>query len=72
MTANVVIETGRKNNVIAVPARSIIQKNGQSYVMVKTDGNNYEEQKISEGIAGANGYVEVIGGLNENKMIINY
>lgn len=72
MTANASIQTAQKSNVLALPARSIIQKDGQSFVMVKTAGQNSEEHKITTGITSANGCVEVVDGLKAGEMIINY
>jgi len=72
MTANAVILTGQKNGVIAIPAQSVIQENGESFVMIKASGNNDQAQKITTGITGSDGYVEVTSGLKEGEMIINY
>jgi hypothetical protein len=40
--------------------------------MIKASGNNDQAQKITTGITGSDGYVEVTSGLKEGEMIINY
>ncbi len=72
MTANVNIDVSQRDNVVAIPARSIIKKNDKSFVMVKIDDRRSEEREIITGITGQNGYIEVIDGLKEGEMIINY
>ena len=72
MTANVSIQTGQKNGVLAIPAGSVIQKDGDSFVMVKAADKNGAMQKVTTGITGADGNVEVTSGLDEGEMIINY
>jgi HlyD family secretion protein len=72
MTANVNIDVSQRDNVVAIPARSIIKKNDKSFVMVKIDDQRSDEREITTGITGQNGYIEVIDGLKEGEMIINY
>ncbi len=71
MSANVSIVVAKKNNILAVPARAIIKKDGKEFVMIADGGNGLERQIIT-GIADQEGNVEVVNGLKEGEKIINY
>ncbi len=76
MTANIDISTGEKANVLSIPQRSIISKEGKKFVMIPkyVEGNKIpeaEEKEITTGFKGSNGYTEVISGLVEGDKIIN-
>lgn len=62
MTANVNIETNRKDNVLAVPARAIIDKNvsGKFVRVLNSDLSNYQEVLVETGLSGNDGLIEVI------------
>jgi RND family efflux transporter MFP subunit len=70
MTANVDVQTAKKENVIFVPQRSVLQKNGGYVVLVEGDDNKTEEKKVEIGLRGSDGNMEIISGLNENEKII--
>jgi len=72
MTANLDILTGQKNNVIAVPSRSIYSINTNRYVKLvdPNDSNKITETKVETGLRGVDGYVEIISGLKEGDKII--
>lgn len=68
MTANVVIKTDQKDNVIIIPSRSV-RTDGGKFVNVLI--NNQEQKKeIKLGIKGNDGKVEVLEGLNEGDLVI--
>lgn len=69
MTANIDILSEKKENVLSIPQRSIISKNGDKFVKILKD-NKVEEIKIITGIKGMNGYVEVVEGTKEGDKII--
>lgn len=77
MTANIDILTAKKENVIAIPQRAIITKNGQKYILVEigsvkidTGKKQTEERKIETGIRGSDGNIEIISGLNAGEKVI--
>lgn len=69
MTANITIGTAKKDNVLVVPQRSIIKKDGESFVLVSDDGKTSHEVKIEIGLVGSDGNVELLLGLKEGDKI---
>jgi HlyD family secretion protein len=71
MTANIKIETGKKDNVSILPLRAIVTKGGQSFVQVKTNDEPIEKE-IKIGEKDSKGNVEVISGLiSEDQVLLN-
>lgn len=69
MTANIDVETASRRNVISVPQRAIISKNGLKAVRI-LDGEEVREVTVELGLKGSLGDVEVISGLNEGDRVI--
>lgn len=70
-TANIDILTNQKENVLAVPYRAVITKNGDKIIKV-LKGKNIEERKVIVGLKGSDGYVEITQGLREGEKIITF
>lgn len=70
MTASIDILTGIKEQTLAIPVRSLIRKNSQTFVNVVTGEDRFEEKQITIGLLGSDGYIEVIDGLFEGQTII--
>ncbi len=70
MTANVIIKTKEKENVLMIPSRAIIDKNGDGQFIKILENNTPKEISIKTGIYGDNGMVEIISGLKEGDQII--
>ncbi len=70
MTANIIITTNQKNNVIVMPARAIVDKGSDGKFARLLIANQVKEQKIILGIRGDRGNVEVIDGLKPGDMVI--
>ncbi|KKU91793.1 MAG: Efflux transporter, RND family, MFP subunit [Candidatus Jorgensenbacteria bacterium GW2011_GWA1_48_11] len=72
MTANIDIFTNKKENVLVIPQRAVTTKNGIRSVTVDLGKGFSEERQIEIGLRGADGSVEVLGGLQEgDKVIVN-
>jgi len=69
LTANIDILAGKKENVITIPLRSVITKNGDSIVRILKD-RMIEEVRVETGLRGSYGNVEVIEGVNEGDEVI--
>lgn len=69
MTANIDVLTDRRDNVIAVPYRSVITKDGEKLVKVLS-GENVEERKVITGLRGSDGNIEIIEGIIEGEKVI--
>ena len=74
MTANITIIADRKENVLLIPQKALINKDGQTLVRVINNGNKneYKEILIKVGLWGSNGEVEIIEGLKDGDKVITY
>ncbi len=74
MTANVIITTNSKENVLAVPSRAILEKNGDGkFVRVLRDKDQMEEVVVRVGLSGSEGLVEVTSPqLQEGDKIVTF
>ncbi len=70
MTANVTIITARKNNVLILPIRSIIEKEDGSKIVRVLNRGVIQEKKVKLGLYGDDGLVEIQDGLNEGEKVI--
>ncbi len=68
MTANIDILTAERSNVVALPWRAIIEKNGQKLVKIIQNGR-VKEVKIKTGLYGSNGSVEIINGVKDGEKV---
>jgi HlyD family secretion protein len=68
MTADVVIEAAKKENVLRVPRGAVKNNNGNKVVKI-LKGNNVEERQVEVGLEGSD-YVEIISGVSEGEEII--
>lgn len=71
MTANITIHTDQKKNVLAIPSRAVIKKDGEKMVRILKQGE-IEEIKVKTGLRGDSGMTEILGGLKEGQEIITY
>ncbi len=69
MTANAVIYTAQKNNVLIAPVRAIIQKNGGKYARVLIN-NQVVENPVQTGLYGDEGLVEILSGLKAGDLVV--
>jgi multidrug efflux pump subunit AcrA (membrane-fusion protein) len=69
MTADVIIKTDEKSNVLIVPQRSIINKDGKKVIRILKDGEvEYREPEI--GLRGDNGLTEIASGVSEGEEVV--
>ncbi len=71
MTANVTIATASKENVLYLPARAVIEKDGRKIVRVLVFGQK-QEKEVTTGLRADDGLIEIISGLNEGETVITY
>jgi len=69
MTADVEIATGERQDVIAVPTRSIVYDAGRTYVRVVVDGE-LVERAVETGLRGSDGTTEIVSGLREGDEVV--
>jgi len=73
MTADVNILTAEKKNVLMIPSRTIIKKDGKKFVKLLIDQAGekiIEEINIETGLKGIGGKIEIIKGLELGDQII--
>lgn len=72
MTANLDIKTDKRENVLCIPQRAIVQKDGQKIARVINADGSYHEVAIQTGLRGSDGLIEITEGLNEGDRIVTF
>lgn len=74
MTANIKIITDTKPQVLLIPQRAILSKEGAQVVRILTDKSTgtFREQNVQTGIRGDEGFIEITAGLNEGDEVITF
>lgn len=74
MTANVEILTDKKEAVIAIPGRSILEEAGKKKVRILTNAKRgvFDFREVTTGLRGDDGLVEIISGVNEGDVVITF
>jgi len=72
MTADLIIKTASKENVLIVPEEALQEKEGKTIVQVARNGNgkNVENREVEVGLKGSNYQVEIISGLKEGEKVV--
>jgi len=71
LTANLTIETIRRDNVLILPQYAIIENDKGSFVEKSLGNNKTEEVAVKIGIRSQDGMVEIISGVNEGDKVQN-
>jgi len=71
MTTNLIITTDKRETVLQVPARAIIEKDGQKIVRV-LENQKIREAVVSTGLRGDEGLIEILSGLHEGEEVITF
>ncbi|MFP4022654.1 MAG: efflux RND transporter periplasmic adaptor subunit [Candidatus Paceibacterota bacterium] len=71
MNADLDILTEERENVLAVPGRAVIQRNGDTYVRVIED-EVLEYREVERGLRGSDGWMEILSGLKEGEKVVTY
>jgi len=75
MTANIDIETASRENVIAIPERAVISKDGIKIVRIPDKENKdtgFKEVEVKTGVKGSDGKIEITTGLKEGDEVVVY
>lgn len=70
MTANVVIETDKRDNAIVIPLRAVRTKDDGQKIVRIMKGDAPEERTVTLGLRGDEGRVEVLTGLTEGELVV--
>jgi len=72
MTANANITTASKENILVVPSRAVIEKNGSGKFARSLAAGQIKEVPVTIGLRGDDGLVEVLSGLNEGDTVVTF
>ncbi len=70
MTANIILTTAMKNDVIIIPSRAVINRNGSGKYVRILQGKNVDERSIVLGLRGDEGMVEVLDGIKAGETVV--
>lgn len=70
MTANAIVVTNKKSDVLIVPNRMITNEEGKSYVFVGSNPKKAVKTEIMVGLRGSDGKTEVSGNIKEGDTIV--
>lgn len=65
MTANIDIETAKREGILTVPFRALSKSAGITYAEVKHGENTFEKVVVTTGLEGDEGVIEILSGLKE-------
>ncbi len=72
MTANVIITTAKKDDVLLAPSRAVIENEQDEKIIRILKGNEVEHRNVVIGLRGDNGLVEVLTGVEVGEEAITY
>lgn len=72
MTANVVITTIEKDDVLVAPSRAIIDKNGEGKFLRVLENGILVEKTVKIGVRGDDGIVEILSDFPEGTEVVTY
>lgn len=70
MTANIDILGARRENVIVVPQRAVITKNGDKIARILTADGTISEARVLTGLRGSDGMLEIVSGVSEGDKVV--
>ncbi len=74
MTANVDILTDTRKDVLVIPRRAVLTKDGKKIVRVITNATKglFVEREVEVGLSGDDGLMEIVSGVSEGEEIITF
>jgi HlyD family secretion protein len=72
LTANATIVTQDKSGAVAVPERSVVQNNGDYFVLKKSGQGAPVQTKVQVGIKGSDGWWEITDGLQAGDQVVDF
>jgi len=71
MTANLIITTDSRENVLILPQRAVTEKEGKKLVKIP-ENKGYKEVEVETGLRGSQGEIEIISGLKQGDIVITF
>jgi RND family efflux transporter MFP subunit len=69
MTANVDIETAKREKVLTIPFRALTKEGGKTFASVKQADGTFVKTEVTTGLEGDDGTIEIKSGLKEGNEI---
>jgi len=69
MTANITIETAKKENVLVIPQRAVFKKEDKEFARILKNGKIMEVE-VTTGLFGQDGLIEIMSGLSEGDEVV--
>lgn len=69
LTANVTVQAAEKKDVIAVPRRAVITREGREFVRLR-EMDKEREVEVKTGLLGSDGRVEIVSGLSGGEEVV--
>lgn len=70
LTTNVTVHAAEKENVLSLPRRAVITRDNKQVVQIAGENGETAEKEIITGLAGSDGTVEIVSGLNEGDEVV--
>ncbi len=72
LTANVDILSDKRDNVLYIPTRDVVEQEGKKYanVLVNAEDKQTKQVEITTGLRGSDGKTEITSGLNEGDSVV--
>jgi HlyD family secretion protein len=71
MTANLTVYTDKRDDVLYIPRRAVIEKDGRKIVRL-LENNTPREIDVVTGLKADDGLIEILSGLEENQEVITF
>ncbi|RJQ35137.1 efflux RND transporter periplasmic adaptor subunit [Candidatus Parcubacteria bacterium] len=72
MTADLTINTEKKEGVLVIPSRAVIYREDKKYVQLLDSAGQLIEKEIETGLRGDGGTIEIVSGLSEGEEVVTY
>ena len=72
MTANIDVQTAKKDDVFVVPMRAVKTENNTKYVEILVGNNQTEKIEVVTGIEGDDGMIEIKSGVKEGDKVVTF
>ena len=70
MSADVIIHTNDRVNVLYVPSRAILERNNAPYIRVPKNEHEFEEVPVTLGVKADDGLTEIVSGVTDGQTVI--
>lgn len=70
LTSNVVVHVAKKDHVLGIPRRAVITKGGEEFVKIQHQSKPTQEVRVTTGLVGSDGVIEITSGLSEGDVVV--